>query len=244
MHAARSAVLLALFLAACGGESVCDRPRTPTPLDPGTTGTIAGTVAFAGTPPAMRPVQMNAECRALHAEPVLAGDALVADGRVENVFVWVKEGLGDRVFAVPRDPVVIDQKGCLYRPRVAGAQTCQPIEFRNSDAFLHNVRGAPRASSGWNFGMSLQGSTRTVRLEKPEIMVATRCDVHPWMVAYLGVLAHPFFAVTGPDGRFALPGVPAGDYVVAAWHERFGTREARASVRPGATAEVGFSYGP
>jgi hypothetical protein len=135
---------------------------------------------FAGTAPAMAPLTLSGVA-AQHKEPVV-GDALVHDGKLENVFVYLKEGLGDRVFAVLTEPVVIDQSGCLYRPRVAGAQTCQPITFRNSDGFLHNVP-APTGSSQWNFSMAVQGSMRTVRIAKPEIAVQVRCDVHPWMRA-------------------------------------------------------------
>ena len=242
----RALLALALcLLAGCGrDESTCSAPRTPTPLDPAATGTIAGTVTFAGPPPAMKPVALGGDpqCARQHQGQVLAGDALVHDGRVENAFVYVKDGLGARVFAVPETPVVVDQVGCLYQPHVAGAQTCQPIEFVNGDPTLHNVHGTPGRSAPWNFGMALQGSKRRIRVDSPEVMIPVTCDVHPWMRAWLGVLPHPFFAVTGADGRFALRGVPAGDYVLAAWHERFGTREARVTLGAGETKEVAFAF--
>jgi hypothetical protein len=243
---ARAVLLAVTLLEACGrGDGACRTRVTPTPLDPATTGTITGTVAFAGTPPPMKPVALggDAACAGQHAGPVLSGDALVHDGHVENAFVWVKDGLGARTFAVPDSPVTIDQAGCFYRPRVAGAQVCQPIEFVNDDPTLHNVHGMPQRSSAWNFGMPVQGSRRSIRIEQPEVAVPVGCDVHPWMQAYIGVVPHPYFAVTGADGRFALKNVPAGDYVVASWHERFGTREARVAVAAGQTNEVAFRYG-
>ena len=126
-----------------------------------------------------------------------AGDVLVKDGRVENAFVYVKDGLGDRVFAAPAEPVTIDQRGCLYHPRVTGAVTCQEIVFLNSDPLLHNVHGTPHDSRAWNFSMGVQGSRRSIRVDKPEVAVEVRCDVHPWMRAYIGVVDHPYFAVTG-----------------------------------------------
>ncbi len=233
MPRARLALALCL-LAACGrDESACTAPRTVTPLDPSTAGTTA-----------MKPVALGGDpqCAIQHQGPVLAGDALVHDGKVENAFVYVKDGLGARTFAVPETPVTINQVGCLYEPHVAGAQTCQPIEFVNDDPTLHNVHGTPGGSQPWNFSMALQGSKRRIRVENPEVTIPVTCDVHPWMRAYLGVLPHPFFAVTGADGRFTLRGVPAGEYVLAAWHERFGTREARVTLSAGETKDVAFAY--
>jgi plastocyanin len=234
-----------LLLAACGGAGGrCEAERTPTPLDPGSTGTITGTVTLDGPAPAMTTLRLASEpaCSSQHAGSVLAGDALVHDGRVENAFVYIKEGLGERVFAVPAEPVTVDQRGCVYRPHVTGARVCQPIAFLNSDPVLHNVHGRPVRSASWNFSMGVKGSRRTVRIETPEVMVEVGCDVHPWMRAYLGVLEHPYFAVTGPDGRFTLPDVPAGDYLLASWHERFGVREGRVRLGAGETAELRFAY--
>jgi len=236
--------VLAVALAACGGDEGTRQARQPTPIDPATTGTVEVAVRFEGTPPAMKPLNMSsvAECAAAHPTPVLAGDALVVDGKVENAFVWITAGLGDLVFAVPTTPVVIDQVGCLYVPRVVGAQVGQPVEFRNSDAMLHNVRGRPEHSSGWNVSLARQGSERTLRVEKPEVAISLRCDVHPWMQGWLGVVDHPFFGVTGPDGRVTLRGVPAGTYTVGVWHERFGTRDATASVTAGGSAQVAVAF--
>lgn len=243
------ALLAAVALVSCGGsaeEPTRPPARTPTPLDHTSTGTITGVVRFEGTPPPMGtlPLAGWAGCAEQHAGPVPTGDALVHDGLVENAFVYIKLGLGNRVFAVPTTPVVIDQRGCVYRPRVVGAQVGQPIEFVNDDPTLHNVHGTPQQSSPWNFTMPVQGSRRTLRIEAPEVMVSVRCDLHPWMQGWIGVLDHPYFAVTGPDGRFTLPDVPPGDYVVAAWHERFGVRETRVSLPPKGTAEVTFTFTP
>jgi len=249
MHGRWMALAAAVALAACGSSSD-ERggvpARTPTPLDHTSTGTIAGIVRLEGTPPPMGtlPLAGWAACAEQHQGPVPTGDVLVHDGLVENAFVYVKEGLGNRVFAVPTAAVTIDQRGCVYHPRVVGAQVGQPIEFVNDDATLHNVHGTPRDSSPWNFTMPIQGSRRTLRIDAPEVMVSVRCDLHPWMQGWIGVLDHPYFAVTGADGRFALEDVPPGDYVVAAWHERFGVRETRVTLPPKGTAEVTFTFTP
>ncbi len=230
-----------LVLAACGGDD--EAPQKPvTPLDRSVVGAITGTVTFEGTPPAMQELHLDPGCASKHQGPVLAGDALVRDGKVENVFVYVKDGLGDRAFATPTEPVKIDQRGCLYEPHVAGAQTGQPILYVNSDPFMHNVHATSNSAGGWNFAMATAGSKNTTRVRKPQVMVDVRCDIHPWMRSYLGVVDHPYFAVTGADGRFTLGDVPPGDYVVAAWHERFGTREARVSLAAKETKTVEFAY--
>jgi plastocyanin len=241
-------VLLAgLAIASCGGRDADRRAAKPvTPLDPATTGTIQVDVAFQGAPPAMKELTMSSfpECASQHQGAVPAGDVLVKDGKVENAFVYIKDGLGDRGFAVPTQPVVIDQKGCLYVPHVAGAQVGQPVEFRNSDSLLHNVHGSPKDSSGWNVPLPRQGAERTIEVDHPEVMISVRCDLHPWMQGWLGVVDHPYFGVSGPDGRVTLRNVPAGDYVVGVWHERFGTRETKVSVSAQGTAPASVTFTP
>jgi plastocyanin len=240
-------LLASLVLVACGGGAAEKRAaRQVTPLDPATTGTVQVDVLFEGTPPAMQTLNMSSvsECTALHPGPVPAGDMLVANGRVQNAFVWVKDGLGNRVFAVPEAPVVFDQRGCLYVPHVAGAQVDQTVEFHNSDSFLHNVHGSPKDSRGWNVALSRQGAERSITVDRPEVMIGVRCDLHPWMQAWLGVVDHPYFGVTGPDGRVTLRNVPAGDYTIGVWHERFGTKEAKVTVAPQGTAATSVTLAP
>lgn len=236
----RCGLLAVLVLLGCGGDtSRAPAPRQPTPLDRATLGTIAGEVRVEGAVPPQTDVRFggSAECLAAHdGGRVPSGDLLVRDGLLQGAFVWVKDGLGDRVFAIPTVPVVIDQSGCLFTPRVAGAQVGQRIMFTNDDPLLHNVHGTPNASPPWNFSLPRHGISRDLRIEAPEIMVSVRCDVHPWMQAWIGVVDHPYFAVTGADGRFRLPDVPPGTYTLGVWHERLGTRETRVGLEPTATA--------
>jgi len=235
-------VCLAL-VAACGAEAPPSAARTPTPFDRATAGTITGEVRVEGAVPAMAEIRFGAfgECASQHPGPVPLGDLVVHDGKVANAFAYVKDGLGDRVFAVRAEPVVIDQAGCLYAPRLAGAQVGQAVRFVNGDPLLHNVHGTPAASPGWNVSLGRQGAVREIRVDRPEVPVSVRCDLHPWMQGWLGVVDHPYFAVTGTDGRFALNDVPPGDYTVAVWHERLGTQETRVSVPSRGTAAARFT---
>ena len=237
--------LVVSLLAACGGGEPPPPPvRTPTPLDLSTTGTIRGEVRFEGPVPPMKELSFGSfsECAAAHRGPVHAGDVLVHDGRLQNAFVYIQKGLGDRVFAIPTEPVEIDQRGCLYDPRVVGVQVGQLIKYVNSDPTMHNVHGTPQASPNWNFALPRVGAERDVRLNEPEVMVSVRCDLHPWMQGWIGVVDHPYFAVTGADGTFALPRVPPGTYTVTAWHERFGIRSAEVTLAERGTADVTFTF--
>jgi plastocyanin len=239
---AAAMVVTAVLATALGGCQQQKKERKPpTPLDPATTGTISGTVTFQGEPPAPAQVTMSAvaECGKLHAGAVPAGDALVTDGKVQNALVYVKSGLGDRVFAVPETPVVIDQQGCLFVPRVAAAQAGQPVRFLNADPFAHNVRG-----DDFNVSIPFKGQKKDVEIDTPDPAIEVKCDIHPWMKAWLGVFEHPYFAVTGPDGTFTLANVPAGDYVVEVWHERFGSQTTPVSVAPKETKTLGFTFQP
>ena len=241
-------MLLAMLALASGCErepaGVPIAGRTPSPLDTRQTGAIDGTVRFTGTPPEPVVVDVTADpaCAAAHAGGFRTREVEVADGRVAQVFVYVARGLEDRVFAMPAEPVVIDQRGCTYAPRVAGVRTGQSIEFVNSDDTLHNVHGMPRASAAWNFGMAFQGTRRKLTIAHPEVMVPIGCNVHPWMRAYLGVVDHPYFAVTDASGAFHLAGVPAGTYVLAAWHERLGTQERTVVVPAEGTVTADFTF--
>ena len=227
-----SFVLAALAIACGGGQSqqetaapaaaAVDEAPPPLPGD----GTITGKITFEGTAPKMQVIRMSSDplCMSEGAtsEVLLVGP----DNGLQNVFVYVKDGLGDRTFQAPKTPVVLDQEGCQYLPHVFGVQVGQPVRILNSDATLHNVHAVPKVNAEFNFGQPNKGDERVRTFDKPEIMVPFRCDVHGWMNSYGGVVAHPFFAVTKEDGSFEIKGLPEGTYTLEAWHERLGTQTA------------------
>lgn len=219
--------------------------RTPTPLDTATTGAITGHVRLEGAPPGPHPVAQLASdpaCVTAHPDGLAVGGVRVDAGMLAGALVYVAGGLETRVFALPDTPVVVDQRGCLFDPPIAGARAGQRIEFVNSDDTLHNVHGAPAASPAWNFGLGVQGARRSIVIEWPEVPVPVRCDVHPWMRVDIGVFTHPYFAVTATGGAFAFTEVPAGHYVLGTWHPLLGRREQPVDVVPGGTvvADVRF----
>ena len=209
-------------------------------------GEITGRTAFTGVAPAPQKIDTNADpvCAGLHAtEPLYVEDVVVnPNNTLRNVFVYVKSGLEGKIFEPVSQPAVLDQKGCHYDPHVFGLQVNQPLDIVNSDTTLHNVHGMPTQSKEFNLGMPLQGMKLTRKFDKPEVMVKFKCDVHPWMHAYIGVLEHPFWGATGDDGTFTLKNLPAGTYTIEAWHEKYGTQTQSVTVDETGTATADFTF--
>jgi hypothetical protein len=207
--------------------------------------TIRGTVTWSGSAPAQARIKMDADpqCLLQHTEPVSKQEVVVnPDGTLKHVFVYVKQGLEGQSFPSPTQAVNLDQHGCLYTPRVFGIQVNQPLEITNSDPTLHNVNCKATKSQPFNIAQPTKGMKTTKKFAQPEIMVKCACNVHPWMAAYIGVVSHPYFSVSGDDGAFALTGLPAGQYTIEAWHEKGGTQTQTVSVGEGQTKEVGFEF--
>ena len=217
-------------MAGCGGGDQPASSGTPSataaPTDTADgPGTIVGTISFDGTAPAPRALRMDSDPRCNTETSGTSEVLVVGPGNgLQNVFVYVKDGLGNRTYAVPTTPVVLDQKGCRYIPHVFGVRVGQPVQIANSDPTLHNVNSAPRQNRPFNFGQVPSTPAVTRTFDAPEIGIPFRCDVHSWMNAYAGVVAHPFFAVTKEDGSFEIKGLPPGTYTVEAWHEQLGTQ--------------------
>jgi hypothetical protein len=214
------------------------------PIDPATAGTIKVTVKFSGTAPTMDNVDMGTEkvCQTAHPDGLKAETVIVnPDGTVANCFVYVKSGLGDRKFDVPKDPIVFDQKGCQYSPHVFGIQAGQPLKILNSDPLLHNIHATAKQNDGFNEGMPNQGMEITKVFKKPEVPVKIRCDVHSWMNAFAGVCAHPYFGVTDKTGTVELKPLPPGDYTIELWHEKYGAQTQKVTVGQKETKAIEFT---
>lgn len=206
---------------------------------------VSGKVLFKGAKPALRPLSMDATpaCAKQHAKPALSEEAVVGpDGSVANVFVYVKAGLAAKNWPVTKKSVVIEQIGCIYKPHVVGVMAGQQVEFLNNDPTSHNVHPLPRINNEWNQSQSPKGDPIIRTFTKPEIGLPVKCNLHPWMRVYVNVVENPYFAVTGADGNFSLSGLPAGEYTLAAWHERFGVQEFKVKVTAGAAAKASFTF--
>jgi hypothetical protein len=258
MRIARFNTLVALSLvftfAACGGgddsgEDAAEGGATTgdpaaTGVDPAQAAVITGTVRFAGTAPAPAAIDMAEEqqCATKHSTPPTSQEVVVNNGMLRNVFVYVKEGLPQQSWPQSGDAPVLDQDGCVYIPHVMGVRTGQEFIIRNSDPVLHNVNAAPAANRTFNVGQPREGMETRRAFTQKEVMIPVTCQVHGWMNMYIGVLDHPYFAVTGDDGTFRIEGLPPGTYTVEAWHEKYGTQTMSVTVAAQQTGTADFSF--
>jgi plastocyanin len=247
-----SAALLVLALAGCGEKAVPagaarNTPASlPTPIDPSTAGSVTGKIIFEGARPAPKRIMMDQDpdCVQKHGgKPVFAEDGEVnGNGTLPNVLVYVKSGAEKYTFAPPVEPVVLDQDGCMYKPHVLGIMAGQVLKIVTSDSTTHNIHPTPKNNREWNMAQMPGAAPIEQKFARPEIMVPVRCNQHPWMRAWIGVTANPFFAVSGSDGTFTIKGLPPGDYTFAAWTATFGTQEQKATIAPKETKTVEFKF--
>ena len=233
--------------AAAGTDHPLQLAEAPAAAPPGSSGgsaSVTGTVRFEGTAPAAEKIRMDADpvCQQQHTSPMHSEEVVVNDnGTLKNVFVYVKEGVKGS-YPPPSAPVRLEQIGCWYAPHVFGIQVGEPLEIVNNDATLHNVNVKPTINTSFNIAQTVKGMKSTKVFSKPELPVRFKCNVHPWMNAYAGVLEHPFFSVTGAEGSFAITGLPAGTYVLEAWHEKYGTQTQTISVDDGESKTIELTF--
>ena len=249
--------------AACGGKKGDDAAdggggdggaTTGTKYAPtGNEGTVTGKINLNGTPAAAQKIDMSQDANCAKANPDAMTETVVTkDGKLQNVFVYIKEGttadnkkIADFSFDKPAAEVVLDQKGCRYIPHVMGIQPNQSLKVTNSDPTGHNIHALPKSGSGneeWNESQPGGAGPITKTFKRSEILVPVKCNQHPWMKAYVGVVKHPFYAVSGADGSFEIKGVPPGTYTVVAWHEKYGEKTAQVKVDAKGAATSDFSF--
>lgn len=206
----------------------------------------SGTITYTGKVPTLKPITMDADpvCASKHSAPVPSEALVLGVGNtMANVMVRVKSA-GSGSFPAPAAPVVIDQKGCQYSPHVVGLMVGQTLKLRNSDGLLHNVHALPKVNTPFNMAMPANRTEADTKFGKEEGMFLVKCDVHPWMAAYVGVFANPYFAVSGKDGKFSIPTLPAGTYELEAWHEKLGMKTASVTVTADKAATADFAFAP
>lgn len=208
-------------------------------------GTISGTIKYEGAVPEARLIHMDADpiCYAVnkgnvHSQSIILGD----NNTLGNVFVYIKSGLPNTHYPSPSAVAIINQGGCNYSPHVIGVLVGQKVKFLNPDGTLHNVHAICKINPEFNASMPDFRKELTVSFDKPEFMFPVRCDVHPWMQAWMAVMQHPFFDVTGSEGTFEIKNIPAGTYVIEAWHERLESKTATVTIKDGEVQKLDFTF--
>lgn len=244
--------VLLLALAGCSKKEEAPSEETPgapaakaTPIDPATVATVTGTIKLEGAAPKARKIDMSQD-------PACTGgmgmtETVVSEGgNLANVFVYVKEGLGDRTFVAPSAKVTIDQHGCHYIPHVLGVMTGQTVEILNSDPTTHNIHPSPKNNKEWNESQAPKATPLEKTFAREEVLLPVKCNQHPWMKMYVGVVKSPFFSVSGKDGKFSISGLPPGKYTIAAVHETLGeqTMQVEVGAKESKTAAFSFKAAP
>ncbi len=246
-----SALCALLVLSACSKKE--ETPAAPaaeqpaaqpaaTPIDPSTVATISGTVKFDGTAPKASKIDMSQDpgCKGTNE----AENIVVTNGDLANVFVYVKDGLGNRTFDVPKDSIVLDQKGCQYHPHVLGVMAGQTIDIKNDDPTTHNIHPTPKDNREWNESQPPSSPAIDKSFAREEIMLPVKCNQHPWMKMYINVVKSPFYAVTDKEGKYTIKGLPPGDYTIAFVQEKLGEQDQKVTVAAKESKTVDQSFKP
>lgn len=243
----RVLVILSLLTAGCTKPAP---PPAPKPaffkVDPATVAEVSGTVEFSGKRPKGAPIDMSQDqdCARMQAAQPKADESLAVNknGTLPNVFVYLKAGLEGKRFEPIAAPATIDQKGCWFGPRVVGVQTAQPLRVTNSDPVTHNIHPMAEVNREWNQSQGPGDEAISRKFAKAELIIRVKCNIHKWMRASIAVVDHPYFAVSGADGTFAIANIPPGTYTVAAWQEKLGWQEQVVTLAPATKIKLSFEY--
>jgi plastocyanin len=214
-------------------------------VDATTAGSIFGRIFFSGKKPSAKKINMDEDpvCSRLQAQTVSDESVLVnQEGALANAFVYIHQGLEGKNFAPPAETVTIDQRGCWFTPRVLGIQAGQTLRVTNSDPLTHNIHPMPELNRDWNQSQPPQSEPLLRKFTQPEVMIRVKCNIHSWMHSWVGVVAHPYFAVTGRDGMFEFRNVPPGTYTIEVWQEALGRQQQQITLAASGKSELTFKF--
>ena len=240
-----------LLWVGCGKkETAEEQPAAPspaaapaaTPIDPATAATVSGTVKFEGVAPKPAKIDMSQDPNCQGGN--VAENVVVSDGHLQNVFIYIKDGLGNRTFDAPKDTITLSQSGCRYHPHVLGVMAGQTIKIVNDDPTTHNIHPTPKDNREWNESQAPKAAALEKSFAREEVMLPVKCNQHPWMRMFVNVVKNPFYAVTGPDGKFEIKGLPPGDYTLAFVHEKLGEHDQKLTLAAKDAKTVDATFKP
>lgn len=236
----------AVALVSCTREPPEQPPNKPKYQSKGDEGEIKGVMIFDGAPPARVKIDMSQDASCANAVgSKWVDDLLVEGGKLQNVFVYLKGDVADGfAFDVPSDPAVLDQIACRYEPRILGVQVGQVLEIYNSDPTTHNVHPSPKLNREWNKVQATGQPPLTETFKRAEVLIPVKCNQHPWMIAQVAVLSHPFFAISAKDGSFTIKNVPPGKYTLIAYHEKLGEKQTSIEIAAKESKTQDFTFSP
>jgi len=249
-----AALFALVVLVGCGGkqESTAEQPAAQpaaappaaaaTPIDPATAASISGTAKLDGEAPKAVKIDMSQDpaCKGTN----MTEQVVASGGKLSNVFVYVKEGLGNRTFDIPKDAITLEQSGCKYHPHVLGVMAGQDIKIVNSDPTTHNIHPQPKDNREWNESQPPQTAPLDKNFAREEIMLPVKCNQHPWMKMYINVTKSPFYAVTDASGKYEIKGLPPGDYTIAFVQEKLGEQDVKVTLAAKDSKTVDATFKP
>jgi plastocyanin len=245
------AVLATLVITGCGkkqGSETSEQRATSAPaatIDPSTAGFVTGTVTLDGTPPVLKPINMSAEpcCQKAHSGPVVPPEVVTGEkGVLANVVAYIRSGLGDHSFETPKDPVTLNQQGCMYDPHVVARMAGRTLGVKNTDQTTHNIHPMPKDNREWNKSQPAGAAPMDDSFARGELAIPVKCNPHPWMKSYIYVLKNPYFAVTSRTGPFELENLLSGMYTIGAWQEKYGTAEQTVTIGPKESKAISLTF--
>lgn len=223
---------------------VAQETLKPTYYPTGNEASLVGTISFNGAPPKSRVIDMTADpvCQKLNRKPHVDW-VITNQGWLKNAFIYVKgENLDAYQFSMPDSDVILNQRACYFEPHVFGLRVGQTLRIINSDPTQHNVHPTPKMNQEWNQTQPQNSPPLLKTFQRAEVMIPIKCNQHPWMKTYAGVLNHPYFAVSDEFGKFEIHGLPAGTYRLVVWHEVFGEQEIELTLVPGENRHADFTF--
>ena len=243
MRSLRTSIPFLILAIASGCSRPAQKPAASSELITKHFGTadVLGIIHFEGTPPPRKTLDTGQDPNC--GGPVESESVMVDNGRLQNVYVYIKAGAPAGTFAPPKVPAILEQRGCRYIPHVLGIELGRQLQIENDDNTMHNVHAGARVNEGRNLSQDAHATPAITKFDQPELMIPVQCNVHPWMKMYVNVSPNEYFSVSRRDGVYDIGWLPPGTYTVAALHEKLGEKTQQVTIKEkGEQVKIDFTF--